>query len=323
MMNNERISVIIPVYNAAPYLKKCMDSVIAQTYPAYEIVLIDDGSTDTSGSICDHYRAQYPELIKVIHQKNRGAAAARNAGIAVSSGDYYAFIDADDYMEPEMLDTSINLIRKYEADMSAVEKWVEYANGGRYCRETEEIEACWDPKEALVWINSYRYLYTAFSNLLISRNAFGELRFPEGERSEDYALQYQVIARCKRIAYCSRPLYHYVQTAESCSRTANICLAPMAISMEQLRFFQKYFPDIVFAAETSCAFEHMGIWTAYLRNGVQCPRTLMRKLRKVVRQYLKSVLTNPYLLKIKKLQAIAFCYAPHVYKWIITRTKHR
>ena len=323
MMNNESISVIIPVYNAAPYLEKCVNSVLAQTYPVHEIILIDDGSTDASGAICDRYGARYPELIRIIHQENRGAAAARNAGIEIASGDFFSFVDADDYLEPEILRISINLIRKYGADMAAVEKWVEYASGERYCRQTESIEACWNTKQALIWLNSYRYLYTGFPSSLMSRNAFGDLRFPEGERSEDYALQYRIIARCRKIAYTSKPLYHYVQTNESCSRTANICLAPMNISMEQLEFFKAHFPDIVFAAETSCAFEHMGIWTAYLRNGAPCPRPLLRKLRSVTRRYLKSVLCNHYIPEIKKLQAIAFCYAPPVYKRIIVRTKHR
>lgn len=323
MMNNERISVIIPVYNAAPYLEKCVDSVLAQTCSAHEIILIDDGSTDASGAICDRYVVQYPELVQVIHQMNRGAAAARNAGIATATGDYYAFVDSDDYLEPEMLRATINLIHKYDADMAAAERWVEYASGERYCRQAEPVEACWNTEEALVWLNSYRYLYTGLPSSLVSRKAFGDLRFPEGARCEDFALQYQIIARCRKIAYTSAPLYHYVQTDESCSRTANICLAPMDISMEQLEFFKAHFPDIVFAAETCCAFEHMGIWTAYLRNGVPCPRPLLRKLRGVTRRYLKSVLRNRYIPGIKKLQAIAFCYAPPVYKRIIVRTKHR
>ena len=322
-MNNERISVIIPVYNAAPYLEKCVDSVLAQTCPAYEIILTDDGSTDASSEICDRYKARYPELVQVIHQENRGAAAARNAGIEIAGGDYFSFVDADDYLEPEMLRVSIDLIRKYGADMVATERWVEYANGERYCRQTEPIEACWNTEEALVWLNSYRYLYTGLPSSMVSQKAFGDLRFPEGARCEDFALQYQVIARCGKIAYTSVPLYHYVQTNESCSRTANICPAPMDISMEQLKFFEAYFPNIVFAAETSCAFEHMGIWTAYLRNGAPCPQPLLRRLRSVTRRYLKSVLRNRYIPKIKKLQAIAFCYAPPVYKRIIIRTKHR
>lgn len=323
MKNSERISVIVPVYNSGRYLEKCVDSILSQTYAEYETILINDGSTDDSGSICDRYARLYPDRIRTIHQTNRGAAAARNAGISAASGDYLAFIDSDDYIEPDMLSHSMDLIRKYGADMSAVEKWVEYEDGTRYCREMSDIEACWSAREALIWINSYRYLYTGFNTLVISRAALGDLRFPEGKRSEDYALQYRVIARCSRIVYSSKRLYHYVQTDESCSRTKNICLAPMDISMEQLAFFQQNYPDIVFAAETSCAFEHMGIWTAYLRSGTACPRELKRRLSGVVNRYLRSVLHNRYIPGIKKMQALAFCCAPPVYKWIIIRKEHR
>lgn len=322
-MNCERISVIIAVYNAESYLEKCVESVLSQTYPAYEILLIDDGSSDGSGSICDRYQRMYPDCVKAIHQKNRGVGGARNAGINRATGDYLAFLDSDDYYDPDMLRTFIGLIRKYNSDMAVVEKWVEYSNGTRYCAESAYIEKCWDTKEALIWLNSYRYIYTGFPMLLTPKSAFEGLRFKEKERAEDYAVQYQVIARCKQIAYCSKPLYHYVQTDESASRTKNICLEPMRTSMEQLDFFREHYPDILFAAETGCAIQHMAIWTTYLRCGVSCPRKLRRKLQSTARRYLKSVLCNRYIPKVKKLQAIAFCYAPHVYKRIITRTKHR
>lgn len=322
-MNCKRISVIIAVYNAEMYLEKCVESVLAQTYPAYEILLIDDGSIDDSGRICDRYQILYPNCVKVIHQRNSGVGGARNTGINVATGDFLAFIDSDDYYDPDMLKTFVELIHKYDSDMAVVEKWVDYPNGDRYCAEPNYIEKCWDTKEALIWLNSYRYIYTGFPMLLAPRSAFGDLRFKENERAEDYEVQYQVIARCKRIAYCSKPLYHYVQTNESASRTKSICLEPMRTSTEQLEFFKKNFPDILFAAETGCAIQHMAIWTTYLRCGVSCPPSLLRKLRKVVRRYLKSVLKNGYIPKIKKLQAIVFCYAPVIYKQIITNTKHR
>ena len=96
---NQTVSVIVPVYNVAQYLPQCVDSILSQDYADLEVLLIDDGSTDASGEICDQYAAQ-DSRVRVIHQKNGGAAAAKNAGLRAASGDYLTFVDSDDYLEP-------------------------------------------------------------------------------------------------------------------------------------------------------------------------------------------------------------------------------
>ena len=96
---NQTISVIVPVYNVAQYLSQCVSSILSQDYGDLEVILIDDGSTDASGEICDQYAAK-DSRVRVIHQKNGGAAAAKNAGLRLASGDYLVFADSDDYLEP-------------------------------------------------------------------------------------------------------------------------------------------------------------------------------------------------------------------------------
>lgn len=98
---NDLISVIIPVYQVADYLPECLDSVLSQDHRNLEVILIDDGSKDDSGTICDRYAAA-DDRVKVIHQKNSGAAAAKNAGLRIATGEYLSFVDSDDYLEPNV-----------------------------------------------------------------------------------------------------------------------------------------------------------------------------------------------------------------------------
>lgn len=112
-----KISVIVPVYNVAPYLKKCVDSIINQTFTDIEIILVDDGSTDESGTICDQY-AQKDSRVKVIHKPNGGLSDARNSGLEVCSGEYIGFVDSDDWISPDMYETLIHFAVKEDLDVA-------------------------------------------------------------------------------------------------------------------------------------------------------------------------------------------------------------
>lgn len=318
-----RISAVIPVYNTAEYLRACLNSLLAQSLPPFEIILVDDGSSDGSERICDEYAKAYPECIRTIHQRNQGAAAARNRGLELCTGDYLSFIDSDDYLDPEMFAHLLALAEEFEADMAAAEMWIEKTDGQRYCRISKKIRLCWSTREALVELNSYRYLHVSFCTALIARERMTAFRFPEGQECEDYALLYQLVANCERVAYSSQPLYHYIQRPNSNSRAARISLAPMEISKAQVLFFQKNHPEIAYAAMTDCAFAHIGIYTAYARNKQKCPKGLLRELRGVARQYLSSVLRNGRIPFVKKMQAVMFCLSPAIYRFIISKTEHR
>lgn len=111
------ISIIVPVYKVEAYLKKCVDSILAQTYQKYELILVDDGSPDRCGEICDQY-ARDCAAVRVIHQANQGQAAARNNGVKSSTGELITFIDSDDYVEPDYLEYLLGLLRRYNADIA-------------------------------------------------------------------------------------------------------------------------------------------------------------------------------------------------------------
>lgn len=116
MNKNALISIIVPIYNVDSYLRKCFDSIISQTYSDFELILVDDGSTDDSPKICDEY-ARKDDRIIVIHKKNGGVSSARNAGLDIAKGKYIGFVDPDDYIVSEMYECMVNAIEKYKSDM--------------------------------------------------------------------------------------------------------------------------------------------------------------------------------------------------------------
>lgn len=321
----KKFTVVVPVFNVEAYLPRCIESILAQTVPPEKIILVDDGSTDSSGQICDAYGEKIGSVV-VVHQQNQGLSAARNRGIDMADTEWITFVDSDDYLDPNMYEVLFQNLDAEKADMAICGVWVEKVNGEKRPFRPPHIKQSWTGKEALVVLNSYRYFNMSFWNVMFKRALFeGDvpLRFPVGKKCEDYYLMHQVIARAEKLTYDSDPYYHYVQRDNSISRNKKINLAPMDASLAQLAFYEKYYPEIAYAAQTACAFSHMGIYTAYVRSGQVCPSDLLRDLKVTCKKYLPAVLKNGDIPRIKKLQAVSFCYALPIYRFVIGRTEHR
>lgn len=213
-MQTPLISVIVPVYNVEPYLRRCVDSILRQTYRNLEILLVDDGSTDRSGTICDAC-AQQDTRVKVIHQKNQGQAAARNHGIDQAKGEYLSFVDSDDFIEERMLET---LCR------DAAEAGVMLAAAG--FRKVSDAVASSAPtegigpeimsgKEAIDSLLLSEEIGDFPWNKLYDRGLFDGIRYPEGYIFEDLGTTYRLVERCPRISFRREALYNYYQRADS------------------------------------------------------------------------------------------------------------
>lgn len=212
------ISVIVPVYNVERYLDQCMDSLVRQSYINLEIVVVDDGSTDSSGKKCDAW-AERDSRIRVIHQANKGLAGARNAGLDVARGDYIGFVDSDDYTLPDMFSTMMRNMQESEADLSIISYERENPDGSTYSNALSGQKLVMSSENAFKYVNMHGYFYVVAWDKLAKKELFDGLRYPlDAKYAEDSPVTYQLFDRAERIVYDSTPLYRYRMTEGSQSQ---------------------------------------------------------------------------------------------------------
>ena len=205
----KKISVIVPVYNVEAYVKECLDGLLAQTYPDFEIVAVDDGSTDNSGKILDDYAAK-DSRIHVIHEENGGLAHARNAGIAAANGELIACVDGDDTVAPDFLEKLEKPFESGDYDVSVCDMeyhfedgHTEESSGGSFSHTNARVYA------KLVLINN------SACNKLYKKSLFDDLPFPDGKLYEDLATIPAIIYKAEEVIKVNAPLYYYRQRSGS------------------------------------------------------------------------------------------------------------
>lgn len=209
------ISVIVPIYRVERYLSKCVESILNQTYRHLEIILVDDGSPDGSGAICDEF-AEKDSRIWVIHKENGGLSDARNAGIEIAKGTYLAFVDGDDWIEPDMYEAMLSLMEKYGVKIVCAGRYDENDATGEL-----SVGLCPQREEALPGTEVVRRIFrwegldSSACDKLFHRELFRDIRFPVGQVVEDVPTIYRVALLAGKAAMLPRPLYHYVHREQS------------------------------------------------------------------------------------------------------------
>lgn len=191
-----KVSIIVPVYNAEKYLHQCLDSLVGQTLDEYEIILIDDGSKDSSAAIMEEYKSRYPQRIQTLHVENGGQGRARNIGIGLAKGEYLGFVDSDDWVDLSMFQTLYEAAAAEEADMVICDVI------DRYIDDREVVHHTWRETRPLAAAGSS-------CNKLFKREAVGEIRFPEGLWYEDFSFSARLIAKAEKVIYVPAALYIY------------------------------------------------------------------------------------------------------------------
>lgn len=214
------ISVIVPIYNVEPYLKRCVDSIRQQSYRNLEIILVNDGTKDRCGIICDEYEKQ-DDRIKVIHKENGGLSDARNAGIDIATGDFIVFIDSDDFIHHRMCERLLKKLLEANADVAICNI--------KYTYEGKEAES--DVNGEIVEVDGLvldrmgaQYMYfdkqnsvisTVAWNKLYKRSAFDQIRYPKGKIHEDEFTTFKILYHSEKIIYLDEQLYFYFQKNDS------------------------------------------------------------------------------------------------------------
>lgn len=215
------ISVIVPVYKVEAFLRPCMDSILAQTFTDFELILVDDGSPDNCGAICDEYAAK-DSRVRVIHQENGGLSAARNAGIEAASGEYLTFVDSDDMIHPKMLERMMLVMKETDAELCVCDL-LSFTKDAKPDQEEEDshVYRVLDPVAACNRLyDTDGVKFTVACGKLFAHRLFSSIRFPLGMIHEDEATTYQALYAANRIIELNNRFYFYRSNPNSIMNSA-------------------------------------------------------------------------------------------------------
>lgn len=224
-----KFSILVPVYNVEQYLEQCVESLLNQTYKGeYEIILVDDGSTDSSGKICDKYGKKFPDKVKVIHKKNEGLVSARQAGIDAAAGEFCFFVDSDDFVELNLLESIFDIIDKY-AETDIVVFNMNYFNGTKKIQRKSDFkqnestfsaESKKEIYEALIVTSSVTSLcLKAVKTNILKNDPTDYSLYYEKNMAEDWFRSIHLLTAAQKIVYINKHLYNYRTNEQSLSRS--------------------------------------------------------------------------------------------------------
>lgn len=275
------ISIIVPVYNVEKYIRKCVHSLLQQTCNDIEILLIDDGSTDSSGEICDEFQQNYPNKVRVFHRENRGVSAARNIGLKYAQGEYVGFVDSDDWVEPEMFEVLISNIKKYNAQLSICSLRADFDEGGTILSKASESSIL-DNRELMhVLLTNKSVLGYSCNKLFVTKLA-NEIGFDESLyicEDMDFCVRYAQHINTTAITYSE--LYHYRQ---STNPVLKLSYSPKLLSLIKayekiLPIYQKAVPEQAYLVEKNLLKQHLNVIGRMIISKTN-DSTLLKDLRK-------------------------------------------
>ena len=240
-----KLSIIVPVYNVEKYLRECVDSILNQKFQDFELILVNDGSSDSSGLLCDEY-SDKDTRIKTLHKKNGGQSSARNMGIDIAVGDYIGFVDSDDWIHENMYEKLIKHGFEYGSDIVACNFWVMKKDGGfePYNKNTKNYE--FTQSEAMAEIYKNKILTFSPCNKIYKSHLFNKLKFIEGIILEDKDISYKLIYNSNKVSYIEECLYFYRYNNESTLRRSfsNKRLDEYKVQVDMYNFYKKNYPEI-------------------------------------------------------------------------------
>ena len=300
-MSNELISIIIPVYNIAPYLRRCLDSIISQTYKNLEILIINDGSTDGSLSIIEDY-ARSDSRIRIITQKNAGLSAARNSGLKAAKGSYVAFVDGDDSVFPSYVSELVTTIKSTKSDI-AVCGYTPVFDKGPGTPIIPQTETISGENATIRLLTRQENIDIVAWNKLYRIELFKkhDILYPVGMPHEDSLTTYKLYTAATKVAYCSTPLYNYYQRSGSIMNKASeldrLSYRELAAN-EAVSYFSKS-KSLKSAAEVSLLLAHFAYLDASLKGEIS--KSYTKKSLSWITSHASSFKANPHLTRKLRL----------------------
>lgn len=279
-MADTKISVIVPVYSVEAYLLKCLNSIVNQTYQNLEIILVNDGSPDSCGVICDEYAAK-DERIKVIHKANGGVSSARNVGLAAATGDYIGWVDSDDWIETDMFEYLLDGARECDADVAVCGRIEAYSDHQRAIG--------WERKTVLSRNEAIRYLLedgvlrNYLWDKLWRRELFRDIVFPEGKTFEDVATVYRLLEKADKVVCLPECKYFYLQREDGIvqSRSLRNVMNCYEAEKERYLYLRDSCPEFQPQMEKVLVLAAARIWEVYLMDSAGNRRQYRDQLEKM------------------------------------------
>lgn len=314
------ISIIVPVYNIQEYLQRCVDSLLNQTYRDIEIILVDDGSTDTSGQLCDQL-AKQDRRIRVIHKPNGGLSDARNAGIEVAKGEWLAFVDSDDWVESSFLEQLLNAAQDAAADIAICSYNLTYDHHPAQSIVINQPQQVLTQQQALEDVLTYqRYGGVMTWNKLCKRAIFDkhQLRFPKGKLHEDNFTTYQAYFYANKLVYIDQPLYNYYQRSNGimAEQFSERRYHAVEAAQDAQQFIAHHTPELAEAAEFNLIMSYVTLLNR-LHQGHACRqyRNLWREALLELSRLNRVAAANRFLRTKDKVR-LKLAAWPRVYYWL-------
>ncbi|MBC5624031.1 glycosyltransferase [Clostridium sp. NSJ-49] len=303
-----KISIIVPIYNVELYVERCIESILNQSLSDFDLILVDDGSTDKSGEICEGY-AKKDSRIQVIHKKNGGLSSARNAGIEIAQGKYIAFVDGDDFIHKDMYKILYDKIIQNDSDIVICEFKKVY-------NKTDVIDTIENTKS--IELNNIDALHMLYSdkgaeftvawNKIYKKELFDEVRYEEGKIHEDEFIAHKLLYKAQKITYVSKQLYNYIQREDSIINSKfNIKKLDAVYAFNERKLFFKNIKnkELQYKAEYNYVKYFFENYYKAKRN-IECIDEELYRLKKNFRESIYTLLKNPYFNYKEKLAWIVF-----------------
>lgn len=314
---DELVSIIVPVYNVSAYLRKCVESLVNQTYERIEIILVDDGSTDNSGLLCDEWKKTDSRIV-VIHKKNGGLSDARNAGIQFAKGAYMTFVDGDDRLTSNACEVLLDAAKRNSGQIVVAGLMLESTSGEvdyeeSLCGKEQNVSS----QDALKLVFQGRG-YSACGKLY-HKEVFSDIRFPKGKLDEDFATMYKLFLAAENITYIPEYVYYYFSRTGSITKSAfSVQKLDFASNAEEAAvYIRQRFPDSEISARADaflCRRIDMVIHLiVFDENRENYLGELVRMVKRLRTQW-RTVLFSPFVDKMDRVVMLSEMVNPNIYR---------
>lgn len=316
LSHTDLISVIVPVYNGEKYIDKCLQSILAQTYTNYEVIIVNDGSTDKSREILVEYEKNN-ENIHLINKENQGSSYARKMGLSMSKGKYIAFVDIDDWIEQDMLENLYYLCVENNTEISACGMIFEFGKKGIKQFKKECIPCVYTNEQALLELNKRTSVMVYLCNKLFEKSVFDNVLFREGNYiGEDYDTITQILCKKLTISWTTRCMYHYLQAEGTVSHAGFSEQHKRAYCNYQKRvcYLNEKFPKHKEYFENYVLTEYIMFVVAMQRGGT-IDRELLQEIKQTAHKGRKQYCKASYIPLKFKISVCALCINYRFFVW--------